>query len=279
MGSIEEFEAARPRLLSLAHRMLGSAHDAEDAVQTTWLRAQAAPRDGLDNPDAWLTTITTRVCLDQLRARRRRGEVAPLAAELPAAQLAADEDFLRREDVSRALLVLLARLPPAQRVAYVLHDLFAVPFGQVAAILGTTPGNAKKLASRARARIGGGEEVPGASSQHREVVAAFLSAARGGDLHRMVALLAPDCVRTADAALLPPGAATTVTGAVAIAAETGLFADRIRASAPMRLDGRAVDVIAPGGHPLAAIEVATRGTRISRITITRIGAADVLAAA
>ncbi|SFB51314.1 RNA polymerase sigma-70 factor, ECF subfamily [Amycolatopsis marina] len=281
MESIEEFEAARPRLLSLAHRMLGSVHDAEDAVQTAWLRTRTAG-ERIDNPVGWFTTVTTRVCLDQLRARHRRGEVPLLADAIPAAQIAADEDFIRSEDVSRALLVLLEQLPPRQRVSYVLHDLFAVPFAQVAAILDTTPANAKKLASRGRARthqVADQLDAGGDESQHREVVTAFLDAARGGDLRRMITLMAPGCVRTVDVELLPPGVAPTVVGAVAVAEETRLFADRIHASTTLRLNGRTVDVIAPGGHPLAAVVVATAGPRVAAITITRIRGTDLLTAA
>ncbi|WP_116045182.1 sigma-70 family RNA polymerase sigma factor [Amycolatopsis palatopharyngis] len=281
MESIEEFEAARPRLLSLAHRILGSVHDAEDAVQTAWLRTRTAG-ERIDNPVGWFTTVTTRVCLDQLRARHRRGEVPLLADAIPAAQIAADEDFIRREDVSRALLVLLEQLPPRQRVSYVLHDLFAVPFAQVAAILDTTPATAKKLASRGRARTHRAAEqleAGGDEPRHREVVTAFLDAARGGDLQRMIMLMAPGCVRTVDAELLPPGVAPTVVGAVAVAEETRLFADRIQASTTLRLNGRTVDVIAPGGHPLAAVVVTTVGPRVAAITITRIRGTDLLTAA
>lgn len=281
MGSIEEFEAVRSRLLSLAHRILGSAHDAEDAVQTAWLRAQTAG-ERIDNPVGWFTTVTTRVCLDKLRARRRRGEVPLLADAIPAAQIAADEDLIRREDVSRALLVLLEQLPPRQRVSYVLHDLFAVPFAEVAAILATTPANAKKLASRGRTRVHRAPyplDAGGDDPRHREVVAAFLDAARGGDQQRMITLMAPGCVRTVDAELLPPGVAPTVVGAVAVAEETRRFTDRIHASTTLRLNGRTVDVIAPGGHPLAAIVVETVGARITAITITRIRGADLLSAA
>jgi RNA polymerase sigma factor (sigma-70 family) len=151
---IDEFEVARPRLRSLAHRILGSLEDADDAVQTAWLRAQAAEQTGIGNPAGWFTTVTARLCLDQLRSRERRGELPLLADAIPGDQLAADEEYLRREDVSRALLVLLSRLTAIQRVAYVLHDLFRVPFAEVAVVLDTTPTNAKKLASRAR-RVGG----------------------------------------------------------------------------------------------------------------------------
>lgn len=265
-----DFDAARPQLTAVAFRLLGSIHDAEDAVQTTWLRATAADSGEVRNSAAWLTTVLTRVCLDHLRARARRPE-EPLSADLVAAdELAADEQYLRRESVSRALLVVLDRLTPTQRVAYVLHDLFDLPFRQIAETLNTTAENAKKQASRARRRIAApsttAERDAGADPA---VVAAFLDAAGGGDLDRMIALMVEDCVRVADADLVPPGTAPTVTGARAIAEETVLFADRIRAAAPLLVDGRPAHVIAPGGHLLALIHVETRASLVSRVTISR----------
>lgn len=260
--------------------MLGSIHDAEDAVQLTWLRANGAATADVDNPVAWLTTVLTRLCLDQLRERRTRVVGPQLDGETPDDAPAAEEDYIQREDVSRAVLVLISRLTPAQRVAYVLHDLFSVPFDQIAEILGTTTVAAKKNASRARARIRGADPADSADErQHRAIVAAFLSAARGGDVDMLIALMAPDCVRVADEALLPPGAPTRVTGASAVAEETRQFVDRIRASTPLRVNGRLVDVIAPGGRALAAIDIATVADRVVRITISPIRGTDVLTAA
>jgi RNA polymerase sigma factor (sigma-70 family) len=269
---IDEFEAARPRLLSLAHRIVGSVHDAEDAVQTAWLRAQTTQPRELDNPIGWFTTVTARLCLDQLRARDRRGEIPLLADAIPAEHLAADEEFLRREDVSRALLVLLDQLTPAQRVAYVLHDLFSVPFDRVAAVLDTAPTNAKKLASRARIRLRDPElEAKPAEdlTKRAEIVDAFLTAARGGDIDRLVALMAPDIVRTVDLELLPKGAPAEASGARTVAEETRYFTQRIRASIPMLVDGRPGLVVAPGGHPLAVIRFDVHHGRIVGIAITR----------
>jgi len=270
---IDEFEAVRPRLLSLAHRILGSHEDAEDAVQTAWLRALGTDPARIDNPAAWLTTVTSRLCLDRLRARERRGELPLLADALPAEQLDADEEFLRREDVSRALLVLLHRLTAAQRVAYVLHDLFRMPFAEVALVLDTSTANAKTLASRARRRLDGadaeGAELLPQTQAQRRIVEAFLAAARGGCLDTLVTLMAPDVARTADRALLPAGGETDAIGSRAVAEETRRFADRIRATVPMLLDGGEVAaIIAPGGHPLAVITFAFAQDRISRLGIT-----------
>ncbi|MBF6213408.1 sigma-70 family RNA polymerase sigma factor [Nocardia puris] len=269
MVTSAEFEAARPQLTALAFRFLGSLHDAEDVVQSTWIKASTTTGD-LRNPAAWLTTVLTRLCLDQLRTRRRGGREPLLADDLPSEELTADEHYLRRENISRALMVVLDRLTPAQRVAYVLHDLFDIPFRDVADTLGTTPDNAKKHASRARRRIEHAEPAPAAPDS--AVVDAFLAAAAGGDIDRMVALMTSDCVRTADTTLVPPGIRPVVTGARAVAEETTLFAARIRASTPMIVDGRRVHVIAPGGHLLAVIDIEIIGGLVSRIDIARASA-------
>jgi RNA polymerase sigma factor (sigma-70 family) len=264
----ERFEAARPRLLSLAHRITGSHHDAEDAVQTAWTRVQSASLAEVTDVDGWLTTVTARLCLDLIRARKRRGELPLLADDIPAGQLSADEAFLRREDVSRALLVVLGELSPRQRVAYVLHELFAVPFGEVAAILGISEPAAKKLASRARIRLRAAPPpAAGAGHGHLAVVEAFMAAARGGDIGRLVTLMAPDVVRTADPRLLPAGARAEVRGAAAVADETRFFADRIGAAVPVFIDGGPGAVIAPGGHAYALIRFRLDAGLVTRIEI------------
>lgn len=262
-----EFEAARPQLTAVAFRLLGSIDDAEDAVQTTWIKAATAgePR----NPAAWLTTVLTRVCLDQLRKRNRRREEPLFADSIPDRSLAADERYLRRENISRALMVVLDRLTPAQRVAYVLHDLFDLPFREIADMLGTSTGTAKKHASRARDRIGHADPAPATASADSAVVDAFLDAAAGGDLDRMLVLMAGDCVRTVDPAIAPTGTRPIVTGAAAVAEETRLFAGRIRAATPMSVDHRRCYVIAPGGHLFAVIAIVTRNGRVAAIDIRR----------
>jgi RNA polymerase sigma-70 factor (ECF subfamily) len=263
---IDRFEASRPRLMSLAYRLVGSHHDAEDAVQTAWLRVQSADPAQVTNPEGMFTTVTARLCLDQLRARHRRGEIPLLAEAVPAEQIAADEAFLRREDVSRALLVLLGELSPRQRVAYVLHELFAVPFDQIAPMLDTTAASAKKLASRARARLRVADAA-GPRTGQTEIIEAFLAAARGGDIARLVTLMAPDVVRTADLSLLPSGAPTTVRGATAVAEETRNFLDRIAVTVPLLVDGRPGAVIAPGGHPYALLRIRIDGGLVAAIDI------------
>ena len=268
MISTADFEAARPQLTAIAFRLLGSLHDAEDAVQSTWLRTHGARTAEVRNSAAWLTTVVTRICLDQLRIRSRRGEEPLQVDMLPGEQVAADEDYLQREQISRALLVLMDRLTPPQRVAYVLHDLFDVPFVDIARILGSSAVSAKKHASRARQRVRDGE-VATAADVDAAVVDAFLAAAGGGDIATMIALMTEDCVRRVDASLVPPDTSTVTTGRREIAEETPLFADRIRACVALSIDGRTVRILAPGGHPLAVVARELRDNLISRIDIAR----------
>jgi RNA polymerase sigma-70 factor, ECF subfamily len=264
-----DFVANRPQLIAVAFRLLGSIQDAEDAVQTAWLKASAVdPRD-IRNVGAWLTTVTTRICLDQLRARHRRREESLEAGMIPADVMLADENYLQREHISRALMVVLDYLTPAQRVAYVLHDIFDVPFNDVALMLHTSVDSAKKHASRARRRIENTRPPDAANDVARSVADAFLAAAAGADFDRMLALMTTDCVRVVDPALVPPGIPAVVTGARAVAEETTLFADRIRASVPMVVGGKPVYVIAPGGHLFASLEIGIEGGRVSRIEIAR----------
>lgn len=282
MDLIDDFEAARPRLLALAHRILGSFEDAEDAVQTAWLRTQAMDRTRIDNPGGWFTTVVGRLCLDHVRSRERRGELSLLSDVIPDDRLAAEEELLRREDVSRALLVLLDRLTTTQRVAYVMHDLFRIPFDEIAVVLDTTTTNAKKLASRARKRL---EAVEPASAEHAaqtsghwQIVDAFLAAARGGDIDTLVSLMTPDVVRAADPVVLPEGGAVEVVGNRTVAEETRHFTSRIHASIPMHVNGAPAAVIAPGGHPWAAITFTFENDRISRIDIARLKPTDEVSA-
>lgn len=274
--SIADFEAARPQLMAVAFRLLGSRHDAEDAVQTTWLRTTGTEHSGIRNTGAWLTTVLTRVCLDQLRTRRRRGEEPLLADMIPEEQVGADERYLQREEISRALMLLLDRLTPGQRIAYVLHDLFDMPFAEVAETLDTTESSAKKHASRARQRVERTAPITIGTGTDHAVVDAFLAAAAGGDLDRMVALMSADCVRTVDPTLVPAGTPAVVHGSRVIAEETRYFVDRIRTSVAMTVGGRSVRVIAPGGHPLAILTLDTRGGVVMRIAIARASASDIM---
>ncbi|MFB9689813.1 sigma-70 family RNA polymerase sigma factor [Amycolatopsis plumensis] len=257
-----EFEAERGRLRGLAYRMLGSAAEADDAVQEAWLRLNRV--DSVDNLAAWLTTVVSRVCLDVLRSRKIRREEPfevfpePVADADPAAEAAL------ADSVGRALLVVLDALGPAERIAFVLHDLFAVPFDRIAPVLDRTPVAAKKLASRARQRVRGTSPLPPADlARHRRVVDAFLAAARGGDLAALLDVLAPDVVRRADAVALPAGAPLETRGARAVAEETRVFGKRARFAEAALVDGAVGVVVAPRGRLALALAVTVEGERVA----------------
>ncbi|MET0837398.1 MAG: sigma-70 family RNA polymerase sigma factor [Marmoricola sp.] len=230
-----EFEAHRARLRAVAYRMLGSAHEADDAVQETWLRLHRS--EGIDNLGGWLTTVVSRVCLDMLRSRTSRRE-----AELGEYDATADEstpghpelEAELADSVGAALLVVLQSLAPAERLAFVLHDMFAVPFEDVATAIGRSPAATRQLASRARRRV----QQPDAPTERgdREVVDAFLDASRKGEFDRLLSLLDPDAVVRADGAAVQMGSDALVTGARSVA-ET--FVGRARAAKPALVDGGA----------------------------------------
>ncbi|MFH8749483.1 sigma-70 family RNA polymerase sigma factor [Streptomyces rimosus] len=251
-GLAERFEEQRDRLRAVAHRMLGSPEEADDAVQEAWLRLSRADADAVDNLGGWLRTVVTRICLDVLRTRTsRREDLAepPAFDELPVRAEGPEATALLSDSVSRALLVVLDRLGPAERVALVLHDMYAVPFHEIAPLVERTPVATKKLASRARQKVRGTPAVPPADlARHRRVVTAFLTAARAGDLPAVLALLAPDVVRRADPAVLPPGVAPELRGARAVAEGTLLFAHRAREAEPALVNGAVGLLVAPRGR-------------------------------
>lgn len=265
------FEEQRDRLRAVAHRLLGSASEAEDAVQEAWLRLGRVDGSQVENLPAWLRTVVSRICLDLLRSRVARRE--ELVGQQPPDQPWEDgtgqgadpeQEALLVESVGRALLVVLDRLGPAERVAFVLHDMFAVPFEQIAPIVERTPVATKKLASRARHRVHGVPVRPaGELAGHRRVVEAFLAASRGGDLAGLLVVLAPDVVRRADPAALPAGVALQSCGARAVATETLVFGRRARWAAPALVDGAVGVVVAPGGRLVLALAVTVVGERIA----------------
>ncbi len=266
------FDRDRARLRAMAFRMLGSVQDAEDATQRAWIKATRADLAEIANLHAWFTTVVARECLDMLRARRRRNEL-PLEEELATAdrELApsAEEEVIRLESISRALLVVLERLSPAQRVAFVLHDLFAVPFDEIATALNRTPTAAKKLASTARQQIRPDTVASedSAAGADLAVVRAFLKASREGDMAALLGILAPDIVRRADRQLVPAGVPTEVRGARAVAEETRLFAPRAQAGEVALIDGSAGVVIAPSGRLRAVLRVTIHAGRIHTIDL------------
>lgn len=256
-----DFQAQRDRLRAVAYRMLGSATEAEDAVQEAWFRLTGADTAAIENLPGWLTTVVSRICLDMLRSRAARREesfTAMTEAEDGAADRDPEHEAVLIDAVGRALLVVLDRLGPDERVAFVLHDMFAVPFDEIAPIVGRTTATAKKLASRARARVGGAAPDSTDLARQRDVVTAFLTAARQGDLRALLAVLAPDVVRTADPAALPAGMAAVVRGAAAVARETVVLRRRSRVAALALVDGAVGIVVAPGGQLRSALRVTVR---------------------
>ncbi|WP_249645552.1 sigma-70 family RNA polymerase sigma factor [Nocardia sputi] len=266
-GLAREFESQRDHLHAVAYRMLGSPSEADDAVQETWLRLARHDVADVRNLPGWLTTVVSRICLDMLRGRAVRRE-EPLDHLTRLDGVADDNEpeheAVLIESVGRALLVVLDRLGPDERVAFVLHDLFAVPFEEIGPIVGRTTPTTKKLASRARHRVRGDHATaaPELAAQ-RPVVDAFLRAARSGDLDDLLAVLAPDVIRTADAAALPAGVATTVRGAASVAKETVLLRRRSQLAALALVDGRPGIVVAPHGRLRLALTVTVRADRVA----------------
>jgi RNA polymerase sigma factor (sigma-70 family) len=263
------FEDHRGRLRAVAYRMLGSASEADDAVQEAWLRLSRSDADAVENLGSWLTTVVARVCLNMLEARRSRRE-EPVGGDLPdpVAHRGDDHDpeqqALAAEGVGLALLVVLDTLTPAERLAFVLHDLFAVPFEEIAPIVDRSPAAARQLASRARRRVQGAPPPDADLARQRAVVDAFLAASRQGDFEALLALLDPDVVLRADPAAVRTGAAAEVRGAAAVA---GTFSGRAQTARPALVDGAPGAVWAPGGRPRVAFGFTVADGRILAIDL------------
>ncbi|HLZ31462.1 MAG TPA: sigma-70 family RNA polymerase sigma factor [Chloroflexota bacterium] len=266
----EQFEANRPHLRSVAYRMLGSLAEADDAVQESWLHLSRAGTSDVKNLGGWLTTIVARVCLDMLRARESRreeslGERTPDPIASREGGVDPEYEAVTADSVGLALLVVLETLAPPERLAFVLHDLFGVSFEEIAPIVGRSPTAARQLASRARRRVQGAGAAPDAEraraaevadvdrARQREIVAAFLAAARGGDFEALLALLDPEVVFRADAAAVKAGSRVGVPaesrGALAVA---GFFSKPGNTAQLALIDGAAGSVWAPDGRPRAA---------------------------
>jgi RNA polymerase sigma-70 factor (ECF subfamily) len=246
----ERFETHRAHREAVAHRMLGSRVEADDAVQEAWLRLSRSDTTAIENLGGWLTTVVARVSLDMLRARSARREDP--SEELVAVRAADDpeEDAVVADSVGAALLIVLDTLTPTERLAFVLHDLFAVPFEEIAAIVGRSPSATKMLTSRARAKVRGSAPVADADpARRRAVIDAFLAASRGGDFDALVALLHPDVVLEADGAAVRMGSPARVDGAAAVA---GTFAGRARAAQPALIEGSVGMAWAVGGQTKVA---------------------------
>ncbi|MBB4662846.1 sigma-70 family RNA polymerase sigma factor [Conexibacter arvalis] len=265
----ERFEEQRPRLTGVARRMLGSASEADDAVQEAWLRLSRTDAEAIDNLGSWLTTVLARVCLNVLQSRRVRSEV-PLDGDLsepaadPAEAADPEQEALLAESVGLALLVVLDALSPAERVAFVLHDMFGVPFEEIAPIVGRNQAAARQLASRARRRVRR-EDASGEADRVRQakLVEAFLAAARDGEFERLLGLLAPDVVLTADASAARIGVARELRGAE----EVGGFCRYARGATPALLDGDAAVVWLRAGRPRVVYRFTARDGRIAAIEL------------
>ncbi|MFF0381565.1 sigma-70 family RNA polymerase sigma factor [Streptomyces sp. NPDC004286] len=250
MWSAEMFEGHRARLRAVAYRMLGSVSEADDAVQETWLRADRAGADGVENIAGWLTTIVGRVCLNLLRTRERRHE-DPLDSRPadPVTGAVPEDEAVLADSVGVALLVVLDRLSPAERLAFVLHDLFAVPFDEVAPLLERSPAAVRQLASRARRRVrGDGPPPEGDPVRRRRAVEAFLAATRGGDFDALVGLLHPDVVLRADRFVVPTPEPITARGSGTVARGAMAATGRALFTGLALLDGSVGLVMAPHGR-------------------------------
>jgi RNA polymerase sigma factor (sigma-70 family) len=289
-GSATQFQAYRGHLRAVAYRMLGSLSEADDAVQETWLRLNRSGAE-VENLRAWLTTVVSRVCLDMLRARVNRHE-EPLDAHVPDPVVTAagddpEEQAVLADSVGLALLVVLDTLSPAERLAFVLHDIFAVPFERIGPILDRSPAAAKQLASRARRRLSdvGSAEAETDPARQREVLGAFLAASRDGDFAGLLAVLDPDVVLRADAGVGGPfGPSRLLRGAQEVASQAMSYAPMARFAQPVLVNGTPGHLIARDGRPLVVIGVTTRNGKITEIDIladpdrlSRLGLEDLIA--
>ncbi|WP_433322974.1 RNA polymerase sigma factor SigJ [Spirillospora sp. CA-294931] len=251
----ERFEAHRAHLRAVAYRMLGSLAEADDAVQETWLRLSRSDTDRVDNLGGWLTTVAGRVCLDMLRSRRSRRE-EPAAEHMPDPIIShqdgidPEQQAMVADSVGLAMLVVLETLAPAERLAFVLHDMFGLPFEDIAPIVGRNPAAARQLASRARRRVRGQAPVPDADlGRQRQVVDAFLAAAREGDFDALLELLDPDVLSRSDAG----GPMTVIRGAAKVATGAVTFARLAEAALPALVNGSAGVVSIRDGRPFSVL--------------------------
>ena len=266
------FEQHRRHLRAIAYRMLGSLAEADDAVQETWVRFAAAGTGGVRNVSGWLTTILTRVCLNILRARAARLEQPagmhvpdPIAVQAHDAAPDPEQQALLAESVGLALMVVLDALTPAERVAFVLHDVFGVPFSMIGQLVGRSEQAARQLASRARRQVGeAGPSTPDVGlPQQRAIVDAFFAAARAGDFDRLVELLDPDAVIRADGGPARPGASVVMRGAAQIAQAAIATASPLADFTPVLVNGIAGMLITVRGRPVSLIAVTVTGSRIT----------------
>jgi RNA polymerase sigma-70 factor (ECF subfamily) len=270
----EDFEKNRARLRGVAYRMLGSLAEADDAVQEAWLRLSRSDASGVDNLGAWLTTIVARVCLNMLRSRNTRRE-EPMGVHVPDPVISRadganpEDEALLADSVGLALQVVLETLTPAERLAFVLHDMFGLPFDQIAPILGRSSAMARQLASRARRRVRGAA-VPSPDrdiARQREVVDAFFAAAHRGDFDALVAVLDPDVVLRSDAGAARPDVSVMVHGAAAVAGRAAMFAQPSRLIRPALVNGAAGVVQTVRGRPVSVLGFTVSHGKITEINV------------
>jgi len=268
------FEEHRAHLRAVAYRLLGSTTDADDAVQDTWLRLSSVDADEVVNLGGWLTTVVARVSLNMLRSRRHRneepaGDAWPASADSAAPAADPESEAVLADAVGLAMLVVLDTLTPAERIAFVLHDMFALPFAEVAAVLDRSETATRQLASRARRRVHVTPSPARAAdlARQREVAAAFLAASRGGDLSALVAVLDSDVTLTADAATLPAGRPLVLRGAVAVSRGAVMAAGRAEHSRLVLVDGAVGIAFAPAGHLQVVLALTVAADRITAIDV------------
>ena len=271
----ERFEEHRPHLQAVAYRMLGSLSEADDAIQETWLRLSRSDADGIENLGGWLTTVVGRVCLNMLRSRRTRREES-LNVHVPDPIISradgtdTEHDALLADSVGLSLLVVLETLNPAERLAFVLHDMFAVPFDEIAPIVGRSPAATRQLASRARRRVQGEAPAPDADlKRQREVVDAFFAAAHRGDFDALVAVLDPDVVVRSDGGILRAGDSDVTRGAQAVAGRAMRFASLAPFVRPALVNGAAGAVVTPHGEPFVVMAFTVRDGKVVEIDALR----------
>ena len=283
----EQFEQNRTRLRGVAYRMLGSLSDADDALQETWLRVDRADTESIDNPSGWLTTVTARVCLNMIRSRQTRRE-EPLGWQVPDPvvtredAVGGEQQALLADSVSLALLVVFQTLGPAERLAFILHDMFAVPFDEIAPMMGKSPAAARQLASRARRTVQGAQARPDADlAAQRHVVDAFFAAARQGRFDDLVAVLHPDVVLRSDGGTEDSFASAVVRGAKSVAARAITFSQPGATLLPVLVNGAAGVVVIVDAKPYAVMGFTVRGGRVIAIDVLadrqRLGDLDTLA--
>jgi len=264
----EQFEANRTHLQAVAYRMLGSLSEADDAVQESWLRLSRSDTSGIENLGGWLTTVVARICLDMLRSRNSRREESLEAAVSESIEsreegIDPEQEVLLADSVGLALLVVLDILPPAERLAFVLHDIFAVPFDEIAPIVERSETAARQLASRARRRVRGAETAkPADLERQRAVVDAFLAASHTGNFEALLTVLDPEVVFRIDGAASPKGVSREVRGAPAVARQ---FSGRAQGARTALVDGAVAAIVAPRGHLFLVLNFTIRNDKIVEI--------------